>query len=102
MVRKSKSSKNSERVMVVLRSEVFSSGTWHGLKTDNLSKLLKIISANHKFLPRDQVEEDPRWQQIIPYLVFETGGKVFVMKRRGDHTDKRLASMYSLGVGGHT
>ena len=93
--------KSSERVMVVKREEIFSDGAWYGLKSDNLKNYIKIISTKHKFLPRSQVEEDGRWQQIIPYLVFENINKIFLMRRKVDHTDSRLADKYSIGVGGH-
>ena len=95
------SSKHTEKVFVVKRSDIFADGIWNGLKVDGLAKILKTISTNYKFLPRAQVEEDARWQQIIPYIVFENNGKIFLMKRKADHTDRRLANMYSIGVGGH-
>jgi len=95
------SKKSNERVLVVRRADIFAGGIWHGLKTDGLAKLLKTISTKHRFLPRGEIEEDASWQQIIPYLIFEYQKKIFLMKRKKDHTDKRLADMYSIGVGGH-
>ena len=83
------------------RSKIFAHGTWHGIRSESCAKYLKLILANHKFLPRGKVENDPSWQQIIPYLILEVGGKIFLMKRKGDHTESRLSSMYSIGVGGH-
>lgn len=93
--------KNEERVMVVSRSDMFSLGGWHGLKTDNITKYINVISKKHKFLDRGSAEENPYWQQIIPYLIFEVNGKYFVMQRRSDHTDSRLANKFSIGIGGH-
>ncbi|OGD91755.1 hypothetical protein A3D81_02795, partial [Candidatus Curtissbacteria bacterium RIFCSPHIGHO2_02_FULL_40_17] len=55
----------------------------------------------HKFMRRGDAEENPMYKQIIPYLIFETNGKVFLMRRKQDHTDSRLSSKYSLGIGGH-
>lgn len=101
MAKKVLGSKHAEKVLVVRRSDIFKDGVWHGLRTENFKKTLKTISTKYKFLPRSQVEEDARWQQIIPYLIFEANGKIFLMKRKAEHTDKRLASMYSIGVGGH-
>ncbi|MCR4324269.1 MAG: dCTP deaminase [Candidatus Curtissbacteria bacterium] len=94
-------SKASERVMVVSRDDLFSDDIWNGLKTENLQKYIKVVSTKHKFLPRAQVEVDPSWKQIIPYLVFENGKKIFVMRRKADHSDLRLANLYSIGIGGH-
>lgn len=93
--------KAAEKVMVVSRNDLFLSGIWSGLKTDDVSKYVRIINSKHKFIPRGQVENDPRWQQIIPYIFFEHEGKYFLMQRTAGHTDKRLASNFSLGVGGH-
>lgn len=101
MSKKSISSKHAEKVLVVRRADMFENGVWHGLKTDNLTPYLNLISKRHEFLPRGKVEDDARWQQIIPYLIFEADGKVFLMQRRKSHTDKRLADKYSIGIGGH-
>lgn len=93
--------KHAEKVMVVSREDLFHDGIWNGLRVDNISKYLNIINNKHKFLPRGEVESDPRWKQIIPYLVFENGSRIFLMRRKADHTDLRLANNYSLGIGGH-
>lgn len=93
--------KEAEKVMVVAREDIFSSGIWHGINSENVDKFVRIINTKHKFLPRSQVETDARWQQIIPFIVFENSGKLFLMQRKAGHTDKRLASKLSLGIGGH-
>ena len=81
MAKKVLSSKHAEKVLVVKRADIFAGEAWHGLKTDNLSRLLKSISTKYRFLPRSQAEEDARWQQIIPYLIFENSGRIFLMRR---------------------
>lgn len=93
--------KHDEKVMVVSREDLFRDGIWNGLRTENISKYLSIINTKHKFMPRGEVEQDPKWKQIIPYLVFENQDRVFLMRRKADHTDLRLANNYSLGIGGH-
>lgn len=87
--------------MVVSRDALFADGIWHGFFADNLQKYVSLINSKHKFLPRGEVENDARWQQIIPYLIFEYRGRFFLMRRRQNHTDSRLANRYSLGIGGH-
>lgn len=87
--------------MVVSRTELFDGDIWNGIRAENLPKYLKVITKSHKFMARGEVESDPRWKQIIPYLIFEHDGKILAMQRKGTHTDKRLANMYSIGVGGH-
>lgn len=100
-VRKVLRGKEAEKVMVVAREDIFSAGIWHGINSENVDKFVRIINTKHKFLPRSQVETDARWQQIIPFIVFEHNGKIFLMQRKAGHTDKRLASKLSLGIGGH-
>lgn len=87
--------------MVVSRTELFDGDIWNGIRAEGLPKYLKVITNGHRFMARGEVESDPRWKQVIPYLVFEAGGKILAMQRKGTHTDKRLANMYSIGVGGH-
>src|SRR3989344_4355503 len=101
MVKKTKILKGEEKVMVVKRSDLFFENVWHGLETQNLQKYLTIIVKKHRFLPRSEVESDPNWQQIIPYLIFENQGKIFLMRRKSSHTDRRLSNLYSIGIGGH-
>ena len=93
--------KHEERVMVISREELFQNDVWNGIRSENLTKYVNLISSKHKFLARGEVEQDPSYKQIIPYLVFENDGRIFLMRRKADHTDLRLANNYSLGVGGH-
>lgn len=87
--------------MVVAREELFRDDIWNGIRSENLQKYINLINSKHKFMTRGEVEQDPSWKQIIPYLVFENDGKIFLMRRKADHTDLRLANNYSIGVGGH-
>src|SRR3990167_4967077 len=85
MPKKTLAKKANERVLVVPRSKIFAHGTWHGIRSESCAKYLKLILANHKFLPRGKVENDPSWQQIIPYLILEVGGKIFNEAERGSY-----------------
>ena len=93
--------KLGEKVMVVAREDLFRDGIWNGIRTENLQRYINLITSKHKFLPRGQVERDPSWKQIIPYLIFEHDKKIFLMRRKADHSDLRLANFYSIGIGGH-
>ena len=87
--------------MVVARDELFADGIWNGINSQKLRKFINLIYKKHKFMKRGDAEENPNWKQIIPYMFFENDNRVFLMQRKGDHTDSRLANKYSLGVGGH-
>jgi len=96
-----KKSKENEMVMVVSREDLFADEIWNGINSENLKKYVSLIFKKHKFMRRGDAEENPKWKQIIPYMFFENVNDIFLMQRRGDHTESRLADMYSLGVGGH-
>jgi len=50
---------------------------------------------------RANIEEDPAYQQIIPYcMIRDTKGR-FLIVRRKEGGEKRLAGKYSMGIGGH-
>ena len=53
------------------------------------------------YRPRSQVEEDPAFKQIIPYVVFRSGDGVFCYTRGKSQGEARLHRLRSLGVGGH-
>ena len=83
------------------RAEIFPDGAWHGFIYENLDEYLRIIADRPQFKPRGDVEEDPDFQQIIPYVVFRHGDRYLLTRRLKQSTEKRLRHLYSLGVGGH-
>jgi predicted NUDIX family phosphoesterase len=91
----------SEEVLVVPRAEIFPDGAWHGFIHEDPERYLSIIAARRQFRPRGEVEDDPDYQQIIPYLVFRNHDRYLLTRRLKQSTEKRLRHLYSLGVGGH-
>ena len=91
----------TEQVLVVRREEIFPDGAWHGFVTENLDRYRSVIRERHLFKPRAEVEEDPTFQQIIPYVVFRHRDRYFLTHRLRASSEKRLRKQYSLGVGGH-
>ena len=90
-----------EQVLVVRRDDIFPDGAWHGFVSDNLDRHQKVIREKHEFKPRAEVEDDPTFQQIIPYVVFRHGDRYFLTHRLRASSERRLRKQYSLGVGGH-
>ena len=90
-----------EQVLCVKRDDIFPDGAWHGFITDGLERYQRVIRENHFFMPRPDVEEDPSYQQIIPYVVFHHGDRYFLTHRLRASAERRLRRQYSLGVGGH-
>jgi len=91
----------AERVLCVRREEIFPAGPWHGFVDHGLEDAQRLFRDRSIFMPRRDVEEDPGYQQIIPYLVFRHGDRYFLTKRLKASSEKRLRHLYSLGVGGH-
>lgn len=91
----------SEQVLCVNRDDIFPDGAWHGFVSEDLERHQAVIRERHFFKPRSEVEDDPRFQQIIPYVVFRHGDHYFLTHRLRASSEKRLRKQYSLGVGGH-
>jgi predicted NUDIX family phosphoesterase len=91
----------TERVLCVRRDELFPEGAWHGFMGEGLGRTQETISQSSFFMPRAEVEDDPSYQQIIPYVVFRHHDRYLLTRRLRASTEKRLRQLYSLGVGGH-
>ncbi|MBI2301893.1 MAG: hypothetical protein HYU66_23565, partial [Armatimonadetes bacterium] len=60
------------------------------------------LLAVGRFLPREGVETDETWRQVIPYLVLaDPSGAYFVYRRLPASGEARLVDLHSVGVGGH-
>jgi len=92
---------NSEQVLCVKREDMFPDGAWHGFVSQDLGRHQALIRERHFFKPRAEVENDPGYQQIIPYVVFRHDGRYFLTHRLRASSEKRLRKQYSLGIGGH-
>ena len=51
--------------------------------------------------PRGQLERDPSFRQLIPYIVLARGPRVAVYRRAVAGGEQRLHGRWSLGLGGH-
>jgi len=94
--------KSDERVLVVPGAQLDRLGRFQGFSPEAdryLSALLVPESMDYR--PRSQVEEDPSYKQIIPYVVFRSDEAVFCYKRGQSQGEARLHRLRSLGVGGH-
>lgn len=69
-------------------------------KVDRYLKTL-LDPSHTSFRPRNEVEEDPSYKQLIPYCIFMHDGKVFNYRRGKAGGEGRLHSKRSIGIGGH-
>lgn len=73
----------------------------NGLITGCGEEILDFVEANHEFLPRADMELDPSYRQIIPYVAVTRGDEIFATRRLNAGGEERLHGKLSLGVGGH-
>ena len=92
----------SERVLVVPSAEFDALGRFQGFspEADRYLDAL-LVPGLAGFRPRSEVEDDPSFKQIIPYVVFRSGPLVFTYVRGKSGGESRLRRLRSLGVGGH-
>jgi predicted NUDIX family phosphoesterase len=90
-----------EHVLCVRSEDLFPDGAWHGFIDEGLDRVQRVLREASFFMPRSQVEDDPTYQQIIPYVVFRHGDRYLLTHRLKASSEKRLRQLYSLGVGGH-
>ena len=64
-------------------------------------EILAFVDSEHEVRPRPEMEEDPSYRQIIPYVVLTRGDEVLVLRRLKKGGEKRLHGLLSIGVGGH-
>ena len=94
--------KDDEQILVVPSEIIFQKEKWQGLKTDNLDYYIDLIKKNCEFKRRGDMENDPSFQQIIPYILFSCEYKFFAYKYLTNAGEQRLVNNdYQLGVGGH-
>ncbi len=91
---------DAERVLVVPRDAVMDGG-WHGVRTTGIDHVVRAVADYGTFEPREAMERDPSFKQVIPYLVLRDGARYFLMRRTRAGGDVRLHDRYSIGVGGH-
>lgn len=72
-----------------------------GFRRWKYGELEFLLDPEHtSFIDRDMAEDDPSYKQLIPYVIFRWGPKIFTYQRMGGG-EKRLAGKRSIGIGGH-
>lgn len=89
--------------VLVIPTEVFHEiGYFQGFNGD-IDKYLNVIldPIHASYRPRNEMEQDPSFKQLIPYCIFQCDGQVFGYRRGTDQGEARLHAKRSVGVGGH-
>ncbi|MCY7418837.1 MAG: hypothetical protein LH650_10130 [Chloroflexi bacterium] len=95
------SSVSRELVLGLPRDRVPHGLDWRGIRTAGVTDVLDAVTSHGSYRVRAEVEDDPSFQQLIPYVVVTDGPDVFLMRRLHAGADTRLHDRFSIGVGGH-
>jgi predicted NUDIX family phosphoesterase len=96
------SDKSSERVLVVPTAVFREAGLFQGFCPRVEHYLNALLQPRHlSYQPRAQVETDPSFKQLIPYVVLRWQDQLFHYTRGKRAGETRLVALRSIGVGGH-
>lgn len=96
-----------EQVLVVPTDLFRSLGYFQGFSREAEVYIDRLLTSDLvEYRPRDEMEEDPSFKQLIPYCVFshtDSAGvqRVFRYTRKSRQGEARLNAKMSIGVGGH-
>ena len=91
-----------ERVLCIPTVRLHEAGYFHGFRpADEGFRAALLDPAAFSFRPRSEVEADPSFKQLIPYVVLACGEHVFHYRRGASGTEARLRALRSVGIGGH-
>jgi len=91
-----------EQVLVVPAAALARLGLFHGLTTAVHRYLPALLDpAILSFRRRADVEADPSWLQLIPYVVLSHDDRLFHYTRSTAGGERRLHARRSVGIGGH-
>lgn len=98
---------HTEHVLVVPTERFHELGYFQGFHREAAEYLEELLSPEHtSYRPRDEVEEDPSFKQLIPYCIFchrdpSAAVSVFQYTRGSGQGEGRLHAKHSVGIGGH-
>jgi predicted NUDIX family phosphoesterase len=96
-----------EQILVVPTSLFHELGYFQGFSTDIGRYLPRLLEGDHvEYRPRGEMEEDPSFKQLIPYMLFrwtDADGTphLFEYQRGSGQGERRLHAKRSVGIGGH-
>jgi len=96
-----------EHVLVVPTPVFHQIGHFQGFSGDTRRYLDELLRPEHmSYRPRGEMEQDPSFKQLIPYVVFRhtTSAQdvlLFQYTRGKGQGEQRLHSKRSIGIGGH-
>jgi predicted NUDIX family phosphoesterase len=94
--------KSREQVLVIPAAVFRQAGIFEGF-SDRVDYYLSRLLEPRQFFfrPRVEVEQDPTYKQIIPYVALQWRDQLFHYTRGKRSAEARLQALRSVGVGGH-
>ena len=91
-----------EQVLVIPTELFHEVGHFQGVCSEVGPYLDRLFDpAQIRYRPRDEMEQDPTFKQLIPYCLFRHGDYLFQYTRGKLQGEGRLRGKKSVGVGGH-
>jgi len=95
-----------EHVLVTPTARLHELGYFQGFTADTERYVKPLLQPEHlSYRPRDAMEQDPAYKQLIPYVVFrcktDQGVLLFQYTRGSGQGEARLHAKRSIGIGGH-
>ena len=91
-----------ERVLVIPAAHFERVGAFAGFKRADDRYRADLLDPDAcSFRPRSEMETDPSFKQLIPYVVLQCEGVLFHYRRGEAGAERRLEAKRSIGVGGH-
>jgi predicted NUDIX family phosphoesterase len=97
----------TEKILVVPTSRFREIGYFQGFCGDAQRYVRELFDGpDLSFRPRGEMEQDPTFKQLIPYVIFrytDAAGeaRLFQYTRGAGQGERRLHSLRSVGIGGH-
>ncbi len=97
----------TEHVLVVPAAEFHRLGHFQGVSTEVSRYLEHLLDpALVSYRPRGEMEQDPSYKQLIPYVIFQYDDPdglrwLFQYTRGSGQGESRLHRKISIGIGGH-
>ncbi len=96
-----------EQILVVPTTVFHQCGHFQGFSGDTDRYLSRVLDSQvTDYLPRDKMEVDPSYKQLIPYCIFrhvdgDGNVSIFQYTRGKGQGETRLHAKCSIGIGGH-
>ena len=91
-----------QMVLVSEAALIHSIGAFQGYSLEPERYLATVFAEhNSRFMRRAEAESDPRFKQLIPYVILRTDRSIFTYVRGKQSGESRLVLRRSIGLGGH-